>query len=237
MEKIASVIGIKNINWSETRTHAMGHEKNKGDAGREVLAKVPTYAEARVRYAIYHLNSRMGIATHKLKITEAWSASNIESKIMWVKADRETISLIKHVKAETHRKKRPINVEFMEWTPGNHRQIREDIKERCNRLKEFNKHWWTKVVPGAPGNPNYQIEVSHSRRKKFIKTDYNLFMTIPLDNEPEGPQSSEKKGVKRTKVEQNPDELRNYREIMKDIKSRISDAYEEAYDAIQGSES
>ena len=41
MEKIASVIGIKNITWSETRTHASGHERVKGDARREVLAKSP----------------------------------------------------------------------------------------------------------------------------------------------------------------------------------------------------
>ena len=62
-------------------------------------------------------------------------------------------------------------------------------------------------------------------------------MEIPLTNEPEGPQSGEKKMKKRTRLEQNPDELRSYREIMKDIKSRISDAYEDAYDAIQGSAS
>ena len=77
--------------------------------------------------------------------------------------------LINNVKAEAHRLKRPINIKFMEWTPGNHRQVREEIKERCNRLKEFNKHWWIKVVPGAPGSPNYQIEVSHSNRRRFIK--------------------------------------------------------------------
>ena len=156
---------------------------------------------------------------------------------MWIKADRQTISLIKHVKAEATRKKQPIDIEFMEWTPGNHRKIREEIKERCAKLKEFNAHWWVKVLPGEPGNPNYQIELSHSKRKKFIKTDYNLFMTIPLDEEPEGPRSGEKKGKKRTKIEQNPDELREYREIMKNIESRISDAYEDAYDALQGNES
>ena len=92
-------------------------------------------------------------------------------------------------------------------------------------------------MPGEPGNPNYQIEVSHSKHKKFIKTDYNLFMTIPLDKEPEGPRSGEKKGKKRTKLEQNPDELKNYREIMKDIKRKISEAYKDAYDALQGYES
>ena len=179
----------------------------------------------------------MGIPFNKLPITEAWSASIVESKIMWVKADRETISLIKNVKAEAHRDKKPINIEFMEWTPGNHRQVREEIKERCFRLKEFNKHWWVKVVPGAPGSPYYQIEVSHSNRRKFIKTDYNTFMEIPLTSENDGPQSGEKKDKKRTRLEQNPDELRSYREIMKDLESRISDAYEDAYDAIQGSAS
>ena len=76
------------------------------------------------------MNCRMGIPTNKLRITEAWSASNVESRIMWVKAERETISLMKHVKAEAHRMKQPIDIEFMEWTPGNHRQIREEIKVR-----------------------------------------------------------------------------------------------------------
>ena len=61
----------------------------------------------------------MGINPTRLKITEAWSASNVDSKIMWIKADRETISLLKSVKAEAHRKQQPIDIEFMEWTPGN----------------------------------------------------------------------------------------------------------------------
>ena len=81
----------------------------------------------------------------------------------------------------------------MEWTPGNHRQIREEIKKRCNRLKNFNNYWWTKVVPGEPGNPNCQIEVSHSKCKKFIRTNYELFMTIPLDDaDPADPGSGQK---------------------------------------------
>ena len=149
----------------------MGHEKNKGDARREVLAKGPSYAEACVRYAIYHINCRMGIPSQKLKITEAWSASNVESKIMWVKADRETINLIKNGKAEAHRNKQPIDIDFMEWTPGNHRQIREDIKDRSNRLKDFNKHWWVKVVPGAPdiqSRLNYRV---HCTQNRFFRPD------------------------------------------------------------------
>ena len=177
MEKIASVIGIKNITWSETRTHASGHKRVKGNARREVLDKSPAFAEARVRYAIYHLTCRMGISPDKLRITEAWSASNVDSKIMWIEADRETITLLKNVKAEAHRKQQTIDIEFMEFMPRNHQQIRNDIKERCNKLRTFNKYWWTKVVPGEPGNPNYQIEVS----RRFIRVDYDLFMSIPLD--------------------------------------------------------
>ena len=56
----------------------------------------------------------MGIHSSKLNITEAWSASNAESKIMWIKADRETIALMKHVKAEAQKKKQPLDIEFIE---------------------------------------------------------------------------------------------------------------------------
>ena len=65
-------------------------------------------------------------------------------------------------------------------------------------------------------------------------------MQIPLEKELidiEGPHSGEKKLKKRTRLEQNPDEEKTYRDIMKDIESKISDAYEEAYEAIQGSKS
>ena len=62
-------------------------------------------------------------------------------------------------------------------------------------------------------------------------------MSIPLDDEPADPGSGEKKGKKRTKGFQNPDELQNYREIMKDIESKVSSAYEAAYDAIKENES
>ena len=62
-------------------------------------------------------------------------------------------------------------------------------------------------------------------------------MTIPLDDEPADPGSGEKKGRKRTRGYQNPDELQNYREIMKDIKSKIGSAYGAAYDAIREQES
>ena len=182
----------------------------------------------------------MGIPFNQLPITEAWSASNVDSRIMWVKADRKTIAHIRHVKAEAHRQKKPLNIEFMEWTPGNHKKIREEIKERCERLKQYNKHWWVKVVPGAQGSPNYQIEGSHSHRKKFIKTNYDLFMKIPLDKEVidiDGPHSGEKKLKKRTRLEQHPDKEISYRDLMKNIESQISDAYLEAYEAIQGSAS
>ena len=38
MEKIASTIGIKNVNWNEVRNNQVGHVK-KSDARRETLAK------------------------------------------------------------------------------------------------------------------------------------------------------------------------------------------------------
>ena len=101
-------------------------KKVKGDARREVLAKSPAYADARIRYAIFYLHCRMGIHPQKLnKIPEVWSASNVDSKIMWVKADRETIALIKKVKQDAQNNKSRIDVEFMEFTPKNHNKIRK----------------------------------------------------------------------------------------------------------------
>ena len=66
------------------------------------------------------------------------------------------IALIKKVKPDAQRNKTPIDVEFMEFTPKNHMKVRNEIKERCNKLLASNFYWWTKVVPGEHGNPNYR---------------------------------------------------------------------------------
>ena len=100
-----------------------------------------------------------------------------------------------------------------------------------------NKNWWTKVVPGTPGNPNYQIEVSHSNRRRFIRVDYDLFMSIPLDESSPADPGSGQKGKKKTRGYQNSDELKNFRDIMRDIDMKISNAYEIAYDALKENES
>ena len=47
MEKITSIIGIKNINWNEVRNHQIGHMKNKAEAWRDTLAKDKVFEEAR----------------------------------------------------------------------------------------------------------------------------------------------------------------------------------------------
>ena len=114
----------------------------------------------------------------------------------------------------------------MEFTPRNHQKIRNEIKEKCNKLRSFNKYWWTKVVPGEPGNPNYQIEVSHVNCKKFIKVDHNLFMSIPLDESGPADPESGKKGKKRTRGYENPDELKDFRDEMREIDAKISNAYD-----------
>ena len=115
---------------------------------------------------------------------------------MWVKVDRETIAMMKHVKAEAQKKKQPLDIEFIEFAPRNHQKIRNEIKELCNKLRAFNNYWWTKVVPGEPGNPNYQIEVNHADCRKFIRVDYDTFMSIPLDeSDPAEPGSGKKEQI------------------------------------------
>ena len=121
----------------------------------------------------------------------------------------------------------------MDFTPKNHQKIRAEIKERCNKLKAFNGYWWTKVVPGEPGNPNYQIEVSHADCRKFIRVDYDTFMSIPLDESDPAEPSSEKKGKKRTKEYLSPDELKTYRDTMREMDRKIGDAYTITFDALK----
>ena len=62
-------------------------------------------------------------------------------------------------------------------------------------------------------------------------------MTIPLDDADPADPGSGQKGKKRTRGYQNPEELLNYRDIMKDIGSKKSSAYKTAYDALQENDS
>ena len=85
--------------------------KNKGDARRETLAKANAFGDARIRYAIYYIHCRMGIPPSKLRaITKAWWATNVDSKILWTKADRETIDMLRTVKRE--RAKLPLTLKL-----------------------------------------------------------------------------------------------------------------------------
>ena len=79
----------------------------------------------------------MAITPDKLRITEAWSASNVASKIMWIKADRETITLLKNVKAGAHKKQQPVNIKFMEFTPRNHQKIKKLDKGKMQQAEDL----------------------------------------------------------------------------------------------------
>ena len=89
IEKIASTIAIKNINWNEVRNHKVGHLKNNNEARKEILAKGNACTDARILHTIYYT------------ITEVWSATKVVSKLMWVKCDRETVNLLMQIKASS----------------------------------------------------------------------------------------------------------------------------------------
>ena len=58
-------------------------------------------------------------------------------------------------------------------------------------------------------------------------------MTTPLDESGPDEPNSEKKGKKRGKSYKDPEELKTYRDMMRDINQRIEDAYTAAYDALK----
>ena len=62
-------------------------------------------------------------------------------------------------------------------------------------------------------------------------------MSIPLDESGSADPGSGQKGKKKTRRYQNPDELKNFRDVMRHIDAKISNAYEIAYDAFKETES
>ena len=73
IKKIVSVVGMIRVNWNEVKNHQVDHAKNKYDARKELLAKGNSFADARIRYAIFHIQCKLGILISKLgSITETW---------------------------------------------------------------------------------------------------------------------------------------------------------------------
>ena len=62
-------------------------------------------------------------------------------------------------------------------------------------------------------------------------------MSIPLDESDPAEPGSGKKGTKRTRGYQNPDELKTFRDTMRDIDMKIGNSYEIAFDALRKQES
>ena len=75
MDQMASIIGIRNVQWCDVKTHHDNNAARSTTDGYEAVAKHSTYAAARVRYAALLIHATLHIDTNKLdKITEASSA-------------------------------------------------------------------------------------------------------------------------------------------------------------------
>ena len=61
MEKMASIIGIKNINWCDVRQHHNNNFAMKANDGYEASAKSSVYAEARIRHAAVLIHTTLKI--------------------------------------------------------------------------------------------------------------------------------------------------------------------------------
>ena len=86
-------------------------------------------------------------------------------------------------------------------------------------LKGFNCYWWKRVLPEHRGSPNYEIGVSHNDHKKWIPVNYDLFMTILLDDNWMDDSESEKKGYQRE------EELVSLKEMMMKINYQMQTEY------------
>ena len=96
---MASVIGIKNIRWCDIRNHHDNHIAIKVNNRSDAIAKSGVYTEARIRHAAVLIHATLKIGLERLSpIVEAWSAKNTKSNILWIKADRATIELIRNTR-------------------------------------------------------------------------------------------------------------------------------------------
>ena len=96
MEKMASIIGIKNIRWCDIKAHHDNDVTMSINDDYKAVAKNRVYPAARIRHTPLLLHATLKINAEKLNtISEAWSAKNFKSNILWIKADRETIELIR----------------------------------------------------------------------------------------------------------------------------------------------
>ena len=131
-----------------------------------------------------------------------------------------------------------MDIEFVEFVPRNHLEIRNKLKQQCKALKKFNKNWWTRLIPGDRGIPNYRIEVNYIVRREFIKCNYDVFMQMPLEETELNKPNSIKKGQKkRLKPYQHQEDLKTIKETMPEIIDKLEHDYRVAYDAMRRSSS
>ena len=117
MEKMASLIGIKNIRWCDIKSHNDNNIAMKVKDGYEAVNKSGVYSEARIRQAAVLIHTTLKIDPERLStIVVAWSATNCGSTILWIQADSQTIYLIR--KARNNLKGNP-GMNFKEYTSQN----------------------------------------------------------------------------------------------------------------------
>ena len=177
MEKMASIIGIKNINWSEVRQHHNNNFAMKSNDGHEALAKSGVYAEARIRHAAILITATLKIDEERLStICEAWSAKNTKSNILWIKADRVTIELICNMRNKFSGNP---GISLKEYTSREFVELKNQVDVNAVLFKAFDHKFWTRITPGPQGTWDYKIKVSHVNDRIFKEVSYTSFMKIP----------------------------------------------------------
>ena len=131
-----------------------------------MFAKGNAFADARITNATYHIHWRLQILLQKFgTITEALSATHMESNICRIKSNRWPIKLLRRSRAK-----------LTKIVAKNYNAVKNTIKGKCHNLRDFHDSWWTQVLWGEKGLPYHKIEVSHVDFKKWKMVNYGLFM-------------------------------------------------------------
>ena len=96
---------------------------------------------------------------------------------MWIKADRETIDLIRDTR-NNYTEENP-GISLKEFTSKEFVNLKNSVDQKANLFRQYDKKIWTRISPGKSGTQEYKIEISHKHAQIWREISFKTFMEIP----------------------------------------------------------
>ena len=183
MDKIGETIGILNVNWEDVRAWQDGNRSIIVNDSPEFIAKDNSYAQSRIDFAAAFIASKLeGCDDAAASIVEAWSSQNHTSRILWVRATRESVT--KLFKTRFKCKGDP-GINFKAYVTKGQFENKKELDKKCKIFMDFDQEAHLQIRPGDSEEKDYQIWMRHRKNKEDIqiRIPLALIRNIPTDAE------------------------------------------------------